>query len=148
MPLCSWPKKWKIEKLPQHDLASTTGAAPPMHASSSLTTSSTHLLTQCSVEPGSSWLALWLMLLHQACVAAWRVHPTPTFMACVLVFFRCLLSSHFLTEGIPGLLTKILNLHVISQASVLDLYFLICASCCNTIFFWISSLCYFIEAGF
>ena len=36
MPLCSWPKRWGIEKLPQYDRASTTGAAPPMHASSFL----------------------------------------------------------------------------------------------------------------
>lgn len=132
----------ELKSYPNIGLASTTGAAPPMDASSPVTSSGTHLLTQCSVTLGSSWFALWLMLLHPLCEPAWEVRPTPTSMVYVLVFFRCLLSCHLITERIPGLLTKILNLRLISQASLLDVYFLICVSCCNTIFFRISSLCY------
>lgn len=141
-PLCSWPKRWGIEELPQHwpskNKRSCTSHVcllpcdiiwyPPSHS--------------VFCHTGSSWFALWLMLLHQLCEPAWEVRPTPTSMVYVLAFFRCLLSCHLITEGIPGLLTKILNLRVISQASLLDVYFLICVSCCNTIFFRISSLCY------
>lgn len=96
-----------------------------------------HLVPTFSLSVLSHWA-----LLGSLCEPAWEVRPTPTSMVYVLAFFRCLLSCHLITEGIPGLLTKILNLRLISQASLLDVYILICVSCCNTIFFRISSLCY------